>query len=300
MKRILTSVVVATAVGAALLAPSGAIAQQSASDGTSLVHAVPGTPVDVYIDGSETFLNFLPGATQDLSAFAGTTLTDVEIFAAGDDPTTDTPLIAAPSLAVPATGSNSVVVFVDESGNPTIATFVNNATVTGTGLGRLTVRHAAAAPAVDVVFASGDRPVQNLANGGSQELGPAARSYDLQLAAAGGDVIAGTQTTVQVNEGENIIVYAAGSLADGIVYYTETLDVGAVAATTTTTTTTVAGASTTTTTTTAGTTTTTTAAVPVAVNTGSPLGSPLNTTLVAIALGGLLVTGGAMLVRRRV
>jgi hypothetical protein len=48
------------------------------------------------------------------------------------------------------------------------------------------------------------------------------------------------------------------------------------------------------------TTTTTTTPVPSAVNTGSPLDSPLSLTLVAVALGALVVTGGALLARRRV
>jgi len=37
----------------------------------------------------------------------------------------------------------------------------------------------------------------------------------------------------------------------------------------------------------------------VAVNTGSPLDAPVNTTLIAIAIGAFLVTGGAILARRR-
>ena len=35
---------------------------------------------------------------------------------------------------------------------PTITTFVNHATETGSGVGRVTVRHTAAAPAVDLVL----------------------------------------------------------------------------------------------------------------------------------------------------
>ena len=69
---------------------------------------------------------------------------------------------------------------------------------------------------------------------------------------------------------------------------------------TTTPTTTTTTPTTTTTTPTTTTTSTTTTVVPTAVNTGSPLDSPLSLTLVAIALGGLVVTGGAMLARRRV
>jgi len=303
MKRILFSVMAATALAAAALAPSGASAQ-GAADGTTLLHGIPATPVDVYVDGTATFVDFQPGATQDVTSLAGTTLTNVEIFAAGDDPASDTPLLTAATLAIPASGNNTIVVHLDEAGAPTVTTFVNNATETGSGVGRVTVRHTAAAPAVDLVLsASGDRPVLNLNNGDSQEFGPAVGSYDLQLAAAGSGVIPGTQVSVQVNEGENLIVYAVGSVTGTIEYYTETIDVGVVAAATTTTdpnaTTTTSTTLTSTTTTTTSTSTTTTAAVPVAVNTGSPLDSPLSPALIAIALGALVVTGGAILARRR-
>lgn len=310
MKRVLIAVVAATALGAAVLAPTGASAQ-AAPEGTTLLHGIPGTPVDVYVDGASTFAGFQPGGSEDLSGFAGTTLSDVEIFAAGDDPTSATPLLSAPTLSVPATGHNSVVVHLDDSGNPTISTYVNNATQTGEGVGRITIRHAAAAGPVDLVLTNGDRPLLNLTNGGSQEFGPAEGSYDVQLAEAGSGLIAGTATTVQSTAGQNLIVYAVGSAADGISYISESIDVGVVAAATTTTdpnattTTTDPNATTTTststsTTSTTSTTTTTLAPVPVAVNTGSPLGSPVSFTLIVIALGAVIVTGGALVARRRV
>jgi hypothetical protein len=67
-----------------------------------------------------------------------------------------------------------------------------------------------------------------------------------------------------------------------------------------TTTTTTTDPSATTTTTTSTTTTTTVAAVPTGVSTGSPLDSSTNMTLIAIAGGAILLTGGALVARRRV
>ena len=313
MKRVLIAAVAATALAAAVLAPGGASAQ-GAPDGTNLLHGIPGVPVDVYIDGTSTFPSFQPGTSEDLSSLAGSTLNNIEIFAEGADSTTDTPLLTAASLAVPSTGNNSVVVHLDESGDPKISIYVNGASETGAGVGRITVRHAAAAVPVDLVLTNGDRPLLNLTNGGSQEFGPDAGSYDVQLAEAGGALIADTATTVQSTEGVNLIVYAVGSAADGISYITESIDVGVLATTTTTadpnatttttdpnaTTTTSTSTTTTTSTSTTSTTTTTLAPVPVAVNTGSPLGNPVSLTLIVIALGALVVTGGALVARRRV
>ena len=300
MRRVLIAAVAAV-LGAAVVAPGGAHAQ--APEGTALLHGVPSTPVDVYVDGALTFASFQPGASEDLTGFAGTTLTAVEVFAAGADPSSDSPILGPADVPVPADGHNSIVVHLDAAGDATISTFVNNATQTGPGVGRITVRHAAAAPPVDLVLSNGERPLLNLANGGSQELGPSVGTYEIQLAEAGGGLLAGTQTTVESTEGVNLIVYATGSLTDSIVYVTESVAVGvdtSATTSTTTTTTTVPGETTTTTSTTTASTTSTTAPVPVAVNTGSPLGSPLDLTLVVIALGAIVVTGGAVLARRRV
>ena len=310
MKRVLTAIAAVVALGAVVLTPGGASAQ-GGPEGTSLLHGMPGQPVDVYVDGASTFPGFNAGESQDLTSFAGTTLNNIEIFEAGADPTTATPLLEAAGLSVPASGNNSVVVHYDESGAPKISTYVNNVTETGEGVGRITVRHAAAAGSVDLVLTNGDRPLLGLTNGGSQEFGPAEGSYDVQLAEAGSGLIPGTATTVASTEGETLIVYAVGASAADITYITVSIDVGVLAGATTTTdpnattTTTDPNATTTTststsTTSTTSTTTTTTAAVPVAVNTGSPLDSPVNITLIAIALGALVATGGALAARRRV
>jgi hypothetical protein len=312
MKRVLFAAAAATALAAAVLAPGGASAQ-GGPEGTNLLHGIPGVPVDVYVDGTVTFAGFQPGASEDLSSFAGSALNNVEIFAEGADPTADTPLLTAASLSIPSSGHNSVVFHNDASGTPKISAYVNNATQTGEGVGRITIRHAAAAGPVDLVLTNGDRPLLNLTNGGSQEFGPAVGSYDVQLAEAGSGLIPGTATTVQATEGQNLIVYAVGSAADGISYITASIDVGVLAgattttdpnATTTTTTTdpnaTTTTSTSTTTTTSTSTTTTTLAPVPVAVNTGSPLGGPVSLTLIVIALGALVATGGALVARRRV
>jgi hypothetical protein len=185
-----------------------------------------------------------------------------------------------------------------------LASFQNNVAAVAAGSARLTVRHAAAAPGVDVIIA-GQRPVTNLTNGASQELTlPVGTISGAQLALAGGDPIANIgNITLQANT--NTILYVIGDAdAETIAFVEQDVALPASATTTTAagaTTTTVAG-STTTTDPNASTTTSTTSTVvatPQAVNTGSPI-SDNGTTIALIAIGGVVIAGGSFLARRRV
>ena len=86
---------------------------------------------------------------QDLSAFAGQTLENLEVRLAGTDTVAIGPVAEFP---VPASGSYTVVAHLDASGTPTLTPFENDTSEVADGNGRLTVRHTAAAPAVDVVL----------------------------------------------------------------------------------------------------------------------------------------------------
>ncbi len=218
MKRLLAGL---AAVAAVAIAPGAVNAQDETS--ITLLHGIPGVPVDVAAAGTVVIPNFEPGATQDLSAFAGQTLTQVE----GRAPGTEDVLVGpVDSLELPASGSWTIVAHLDADGNPTITTFENNIEPTPSGQGRLTVRHTAAAPAVDVVV-GGVRPIENAANGDSAELVlPAGEIAGAQLAPTGGDPIVDVPT-VNVASGSNLIVYAVGSLDDdSFTFYTEEIVVG--------------------------------------------------------------------------
>ncbi|MGB3829110.1 MAG: DUF4397 domain-containing protein, partial [Ornithinimicrobium sp.] len=59
----------------------------------SVLHAVPGLTVDVYVNGEETLPDFEPGTLTDpLTLPAGDY--DIEVYAAGADPETDDPAIS--------------------------------------------------------------------------------------------------------------------------------------------------------------------------------------------------------------
>jgi hypothetical protein len=207
----------AAVVAVGFSASGGASAQSSAT--VTLMHGIPGATVDVVVDGEVVIPGFEPGAMQDLSSFAGQTLANVEVRAAGAQDVVIGPI---PELEVPASGNWTVVAHLDADGTPTLTPFENDTSELAAGQGRLTVRHTAAAPAVDVVLADGSRPFTNLANPNqaAAEL-PAGQIAGAQIAPTGGDPIADVPS-VTLAAGSNLIVYAVGSLEDNtFTFYTQ-------------------------------------------------------------------------------
>jgi hypothetical protein len=275
MKRILLG---AAAVAAMTFVPHTASGQAGAE--LTLVHALTGSTVDVSVNGTVVIDDFLPGSLANISSFAGQTLTN---FTVTDS--SGTVLIGPiPTLDMPATGNWSVVAHVAADGSALVSSFQNNTSATTSTTARVTVRHVAAAPAVDFVIGS-ERPITGAVNGDSDELElPVGRLAGAQLTLTSGAPLATISTTTLAGE-TNTIIYAAGSVEDGTInVIVQVVDLEASGAATTTTT--AAGA-------------TTTASVPSAVNTGSPLDSSSNITILAIAAGGLVVAGGAFAARRR-
>jgi hypothetical protein len=219
MKRVIAGL--AAAAAAVAIAPGAASAQDDAS--ITLLHGIPGVTVDVAVDGAVVIPGFEPGATQDLSSFAGQTLVNVEVRLAGTEDVAIGPVAEFP---VPAAGDWTVIAHLDAEGTPTITPFENDVTPAADGQGRLTVRHTAAAPAVDIVLGDA-RPFTGVENGqgGSADL-PAGEIAGAQVAPAGGDPIADVPT-VNLAAGTNLIVYAVGSLEDGsFTFYTEERAIG--------------------------------------------------------------------------
>lgn len=276
MKRLLAGLAVLTAAATA----PGAVQAQDAADVT-LLHGIPGATVDVAVDGEVVIPGFEPGATQDLSAFAGETLMNLEVRAAG---TEDVVIGPVAEFAVPASGSWTVVAHLDAEGAPTVTPFENNAAATADGQGRLTVRHTAAAPAVDLVVGE-DRPIEGAENGASADLElPAGEIAGAQLAPAGGDPIVDVPT-VNLTAGTNLIVYAVGSLEDEtFTFYTQEYEVGAEAPGGTDEGEAAGGDGT---------------PAPTAVNTGSPLDPSGMIWAAALGLAAMMFAAGSFAVRRR-
>lgn len=273
MKRVLLGL---AAIAAASFVPQAASAQTAAD--ITLVHGIPGTTVDVAVDGTVVINDFVPGSLANISSFAGQTLANVTVI---DDATQDVVIGPIASLVIPDAGSHSVIAHLDDDGTPVLTTFANNITPTSDGEARLTLRHTADADALDLVIAD-QRPVEGAVNGDSAELElPDGDLADASIAPAG-DVVIKDIAALDLAANTNTIIYVVGSTEDDTIDFVQQVVDFAPEPTTT-----VAGS------------TTTTAAVPTAVNTGSPIGGSSSTMLIVAALGGLTLAGGAMVARRR-
>ncbi len=194
---------------AAPIAPANA-----AEDATvSVLHAVPGVTVDVYANGAELIPNFKPGTLTDpLTLPAGKY--DLQVFADGADPDTEKPAIEANDVEVPAGANATVVAHLGADGKPRLTAYANDTAPAKAGDGRLTVRHTAAAPAVDV-RADGNVLFDNLANPDAASADVGSGTYSADVVLAGTEDVALGPADVPVKEGTSTIVYAWGSAEDG-------------------------------------------------------------------------------------
>lgn len=207
-------IAVAGAAGlmALMATPIPAQAAESGDATVSVLHGVPGLTVDVYANGDELIPDFKPGTLSDpLTIPAGSY--DLQVFADGDDPASAEPAIEATGVEVPAGANATVVAHLDAKGDPRLTPFVNDTSSTAPGQARLTVRHTAAAPAVDV-RANGDVLFGDVVNPEEGKADVPAATYSADVALAGTDDVAIGPADLDLAEGTNTIVYAWGSAAD--------------------------------------------------------------------------------------
>ncbi len=211
--RHITAAASAAGLAALIAAPIGpATANQGAEATVSVLHGVPGLTVDVYANGEELIPDFEPGTLTDpLSLPAGSY--DLQVFADGDTPDTADPAIEASGVEVPAGANATVVAHLDADGNPTLTLFANDTSPTAAGDARLTVRHTAAAPAVDV-RADGSALFEGLTNPNEVSADVPAGGYSADVVLAGTEDVVLGPADLQLAEGTSTIVYAWGSAED--------------------------------------------------------------------------------------
>jgi hypothetical protein len=206
--------IIAAGIGAgALIALGGIVPANAAEDPAmlSVLHGVPGLTVDVYVNDELTLDDFEPGELAGPLELAAGTYT-VAITAADAADASD-PAIGPVDLPLEAGGNYTAVANLDAEGNPTANLFTNDVSDIAAGEGRLTVRHVAAAPAVDIL-AGGDAVISGLENPNEETLDLPAGTIEASVAAAGTtDPVLGP-APVDVAEGALTIVYAWGSLED--------------------------------------------------------------------------------------
>jgi hypothetical protein len=199
-----TAVAVATFAGVSAFTASPAYA---ATSKVSVVHGIPDTPVDVYVNGKKTLNNFKPG-----DVAGPLTLPEGEYDIALTKPgeAIDKAILKVDDAEVPGGANISLAAHLSADGKPQITPFVNDVSKVGAGKARLIVRHTAAAPAVDV--RAGGKPVfEGLTNPKEAKADVAAGSVKADVVLAGTDTVAIGPADLNLKEGTATIVYAIGS-----------------------------------------------------------------------------------------
>ena len=228
MRRALSAVVaVLLATGLLAASPAGAV---GGTTSTTVVHGIPDVTVDVYVDGVRAIDDLAPGTVAGpLTLPAGSH--SVAITAA--DATDDGDPILAGDVVLVAGADMSIVAHLDGAGAPTVSLFTNDTSAIAEGEGRITVRHLAAAPPVDILV-DGAVAFPGLSNGASAAADLPTGTLPVSINAAGTSTQAfpaeGT-VDVALPAGVNLVVYAWGDLAaSSFALATQTIGEGAIGA----------------------------------------------------------------------
>lgn len=208
-KATFASIAVGSVLAVGLGAPAMAVDDGKAE--LSVLHGIPDLTVDVYVNGELTLDDFKPGDMGGPLQLAPDTYS-VAITAA-DAADDSEPVLGPIDLPLKADMSYTAVAHLKADGDPTATLFTNDIKSTESGNGRLTVRHVAAAPAVDV-WADGDVLFENLTNPNEMMGDVPAATYEAAVSLTGEtDPVIGP-ADVPIKDGVNTIVYAWGSAAD--------------------------------------------------------------------------------------
>lgn len=216
----------------ALLAIAAITLPASAAVHISVVHAVPGVTVDVYVNGGLALGNFEPETVTDFLQLPEGTY-DIQVFVAGADPAVDAPAIELLGAELPDGLNATIVAHPTPDGALTLTPFVNDLSPTmadaspffvNRGYGRLVLRHTAA---VGKVFAEvrrlkgnlievGQPPLVSLVSGqeATYQNIAALRHFVSVLTAPGAYPTIGP-APVDIARNKSIVIYPFGPTADG-------------------------------------------------------------------------------------
>lgn len=192
------------------LAPAAAAAQTAAT--AYVVHGIPDTPVDVYVDGQRAINDFQPGTVLGPVQLPPGPH-EVTLYAANTPDNSGTPLLRA-DANVQAGANLSLVAHLTVDGEPTITPFANDVAPVPAGEARLVVRHTAAAPAVDV-RAGGQPVVTGLTNPNQRALEVPSGTVSADVTLAGTDQVVLGPANLNLSEGTATFVHAIGSASEG-------------------------------------------------------------------------------------
>lgn len=209
MFAVLTAAILFPAAGLAAAGPASA-AGAGADATVDVFHGVPGLTVDVYAGADKVISNFRPGTfSAPLSLPAGSY--DLAVRPAGAA-ASSAPAIKA-TVAVAAGETYTVAAHLSASGKPELTAFTDDLSPVTAGKGRVSVRHTAAAPAVDVLAGSAVI-APGLTNPKAATLVTAAGSVQARVDLAGTATTAIGPAALPIADGSLTTVYAWGSAAD--------------------------------------------------------------------------------------
>jgi hypothetical protein len=193
-------------VGLALIATPA----YAATSRVSVVHGIPGQPVDVYVNGERALENFQPGdVAGPLSLEEGSY--DIALTKPGE--AVGQAILTVNDADVPGGANISLVAHLSAEGEPALKAFPNDVSKLDAGQARLIVRHTAAGPAVDV-RAGGEPVFEDLTNPNEDKADLPAGSVNADVVLAGTDDVVLGPADLKLGEGTATIVYAIGSADD--------------------------------------------------------------------------------------
>jgi hypothetical protein len=211
-------------VAATLAVSMLGVGTASAADASlNVVHGIPGVDVDVCVNGAVAIPGFNPGEVVTGVALPAGTY-DVKIVAAGDT-CTDPAILEAMGIELASNKNYTAVAHLTEDGTPTLGLFKNGVKPLKGGTARLTIRHTAAAPAVDV-WANGGVLLEDVPNGASATLKVPSGVYAAWVSLPGDYAPVIGPAVLKLKKGTAYQVYAWGSAAAGYEFAVVAVQVG--------------------------------------------------------------------------
>jgi len=196
------------ALSLALLGATAAAAQAAT---VTVVHGIPGFRADVYVNGKITLKGFEAGTmTNALNLPSGQYKLAIRPAGAA---ASSKPALAG-NLKLGRNTSASVVGHLSAKGTPMLSVYTNDVSRPAAGRTRLTVRHTADAPPVDIVV-NGKPLFEGIRPPTQRERELPAGTYTVSVSLAGTDTNIWGPSKLTLKAGSTNVVYAIGSQDDG-------------------------------------------------------------------------------------
>lgn len=201
------------AVAASLAISLFGMSTANAADATlNVVHGIPGVDVNVCVNGAEAIPDFNPGDVETGVALAAGEY-DFKIVAASST-CGGTAILEATAVALVDGGNYTAIAHLMEDGTPALDLFKNNVKPLDKGIARLTVRHTAAAPEVDV-WANGSVVLEDVPHGASATMKVPTGVYAVWASLPGDHMPVIGPDVLKLTKGMAYQVYAWGDETSG-------------------------------------------------------------------------------------